>query len=104
MFLKSLEIKKGDVVIQYLEFRKGINLIVDKSEGRITGNSVGKTTVLKLIDFCFGADKKIIWEDPENKKEIYSLVKNYLIDKEVLEKYQDKFKYILIGCNSIATY
>ncbi len=84
MFLKSLEIKKGDVVIQYLEFRKGINLIVDKSEGRITGNSVGKTTVLKLIDFCFGADKKIIWEDPENKKEIYSLVKNYLIDKEVL--------------------
>ena len=83
MFLKSLEIKKGDVVIQYLEFRKGINLIVDKSEGRITGNSVGKTTVLKLIDFCFGAVKKIIWEDPENKKELYCVVKNYLIDKEV---------------------
>ncbi len=84
MFLKSLTITKGNSVIRDIEFRKGINLIVDKSEGKITGNSVGKTTVLKLIDFCFGANKKNIWEDPENKKEIYTLVKNYLIDKEIL--------------------
>jgi uncharacterized protein YydD (DUF2326 family) len=84
MFLKSLTITKGNSVIRDIEFRKGINLIVDKSEGKITGNSVGKTTVLKLIDFCFGANKKNIWEDPENKKEVYTLVKNYLIDKEIL--------------------
>ena len=84
MFLKSLTISKGAFVIRDIEFRKGINLIVDNSEGQITGNSVGKTTVLKLIDFCFGADKKNIWEDPENKKEVYALVKDYLIDKEIL--------------------
>ncbi len=84
MFLKSLTITKGASVIRDIEFRKGINLIVDNSEGKITGNSVGKTTVLKLIDFCFGADKNIIWEDPENKKEIYALVKNYLIENEIL--------------------
>ncbi len=84
MFLKSLTISRGSSVIQDIEFRKGINLIVDKSEGKITGNGVGKTTVLKLIDFCFGANKKNIWEDPENKKEVYALVKNYLIDKEIL--------------------
>jgi len=84
MFLKSLTISKGAAIIRDIEFRKGINLIVDKSEGKITGNSVGKTTVLKLIDFCFGANKKIIWEDPENKKEIYALVKNFLIDNEIL--------------------
>lgn len=84
MFLKSLIITKGPTVIRDIEFRKGINLIVDNSEGKITGNSVGKTTVLKLIDFCFGADKNNIWEDPENKKEIYSLVKNYLINNEIL--------------------
>ncbi len=71
-------------MIRDIKFRKGINLIVDNSEGKITGNSVGKTTVLKLIDFCFGADKKIIWEDPENKKEVYALVKNYLIDNAIL--------------------
>ncbi|MBT7996299.1 MAG: DUF2326 domain-containing protein [Bacteroidetes bacterium] len=84
MFLKSLTISKGASVIRDIVFRKGINLIVDNSEGQITGNSVGKTTVLKLIDFCFGADKKNIWEDPENKKEVYALVKDYLIDKEIL--------------------
>jgi len=84
MFLKSLTITKGATIIRDIEFRKGINLIVDKSEGKITGNSVGKTTVLKLIDFCFGANKNIIWEDPENKKEVYSLVKNFLINNEIL--------------------
>lgn len=84
MFLKSLMISKGASVIRDIEFRKGINLIVDNSEGKITGNSVGKTTVLKLIDFCFGANKKSIWEDPENKKEVYSLVKNHLTKNEIL--------------------
>lgn len=85
MFLKSLTISKGKkIILRQIEFRKGINLIVDESEGQITGNSVGKTTVLKLIDFCFGADKKHIWEDPENKKEVYRLVKDFLIDNEVL--------------------
>ncbi len=84
MFLKSLTITKGASVIREIEFRKGINLIVDKSEGQITGNSVGKTTVLKLIDFCFGANKNNIWEDPENKKEVYTLVKNHLINNEIL--------------------
>jgi uncharacterized protein YydD (DUF2326 family) len=84
MFLKTLTISKGASVIRDIEFRKGINLIVDKSEGKITGNSVGKTTVLKLIDFCFGAKAKNIWEDPENRKEVYAIVKNYLIDNEIL--------------------
>lgn len=84
MFIKYLKITKGSSIIRNIEFRKGINLIVDESKGRITGNSVGKTTVLKLIDFCFGANKKIIWEDPENKKQEYTLVKNYLIENDIL--------------------
>lgn len=84
MFLKSLTITKGATVIRDIEFRKGINLIVDNSNAKITGNSVGKTTVLKLIDFCFGADKNIIWIDPENKKDVYKLVNDYLIDNEIL--------------------
>lgn len=84
MFLKSLIISNGSKLIREINFRKGINLIVDESEGQITGNNVGKTTVLKLIDFCFGANKKIIWEDPESKKQVYQLVKDFLTDNEVL--------------------
>ena len=86
MFLKSLQIinNKNSSVIREIPFRNGINLIVDESEESITGNNIGKTTVLKLIDFCFGADKNNVWQDPENPKEVYALVKNFLIDNEVL--------------------
>ena len=85
MFLKSLIISTPTKMIREINFRKGINLIVDESkEEHITGNSVGKTTVLKLIDFCLGAKSKIIYEDPEDKKEIYTLVKDFLINEEVL--------------------
>ena len=84
MFLKYLKISKDSAVIREIEFRKGINLIVDESVGKITGNNVGKTTVLKLIDFCFGAKPQIIWEDPENKRQVNSLVKNYLVANRIL--------------------
>lgn len=84
MFLKYLKISKGSVIIRDIQFKKGINLIVDESIGKITGNNVGKTTILKLIDYCFGADPKIIWMDPENKSQEYLLVKNYLIENKIL--------------------
>lgn len=86
MFLKSLRIinTKNSSIIREIVFRDGINLIVDESEESITGNNIGKTTVLKLIDFCFGANKNNVWQDPENPKEVYTLVKNFLIDNEVL--------------------
>lgn len=86
MFLKSLQIinTKSSSIIRDIEFRNGINLIVDESKESITGNNIGKTTVLKLIDFCFGANKNHVWQDPENPKEVYALVKEFLIDNDVL--------------------
>jgi uncharacterized protein YydD (DUF2326 family) len=84
MFIKSLTISCGAKVIREIEFHKGLNLIVDESENQITGNSVGKTTVLKLVDFCLGADKKNIYVDPETKVQEYKLVKDYLIENKIL--------------------
>ena len=84
MFLKSLTISNDKKVIRKIEFRKGINLIVDESQEQITGNNVGKTTVLMLIDFCLGASPKNIYVDPESKKQEYQLVKDFLIENEVL--------------------
>ena len=83
MFIKKIIIATPSHIIREIPFHKGLNLVVDESDGQVTGNSVGKTTVLKLIDFCLGAKPKIIYEDPENKKEIYSLVKGYLVDNNV---------------------
>jgi uncharacterized protein YydD (DUF2326 family) len=84
MFLKELAITSESKVIREIVFHKGINLIVDETAAGITGNSVGKTTVLKLIDFCLGANPKHIYQDHENKKQDYKLVKDFLINKKVV--------------------
>ncbi len=84
MFLKSLTITSGPKLIREIEFHKGLNLIVDESEHHITGNSVGKTTVLKLVDFCLGANPKHIYVDHETKNTEYKLVKDYLIENKIL--------------------
>lgn len=84
MFIKSLSITSGTKVIREIEFHKGLNLIIDESEHQITGNSVGKTTVLKLVDFCLGANPKHIYVDHETKKQEYKLVKDFLIENKVL--------------------
>jgi len=109
MFIKSLVISTPTETIRTISFRKGINLIVDESqEKHITGNSVGKTTVLKLIDFCLGAKAKIIYEDPESKKEVYTLVKDFLIKEEVLitltltKNLDDNAKKVIIERNFIS--
>lgn len=87
MFIKKLTITSPKGVIRDLEFKSGLNLIIDNTpttRAQLTGNNVGKTTVLKLVDFCLGGAPSIIYTDTENKKEVYDLVKNYLINQEVL--------------------
>jgi uncharacterized protein YydD (DUF2326 family) len=87
MFLKSLHIANDSGVIRNITFHSGMNLIVDEtpSDGiKTTGNNVGKTTVLMLIDFCLGSSAKGIYTDPENKKNENALVKQFLIDTQAL--------------------
>ena len=87
MFLKSLAITSGYKIIREIVFHAGLNLIVDDTpadDTKQTGNNVGKTTVLALIDFCLGGSGKYVYTDPENKKEEHRLVKKYLIDHRIL--------------------
>lgn len=70
MFLRSLAIHNDKKLVREIIFHKGINLIVDETTiGKITesGNSVGKTTVLRLIDFCLDGKGENIYVDPEFK-------------------------------------
>lgn len=87
MFVKKLTIATPNEIIRDIEFEAGLNLIIDDTpsiDNKSTGNNVGKTTVLKLIDFCLGAKANIIYTDTENVKEVYEIVKNFLIDEEVI--------------------
>lgn len=86
MFLKSLLISTPTKVIREINFHKGLNLIVDEtpSGDTLTGNNVGKTTVLRLIDFCLGKDGSVVYKDPENSREIDPMVKSFLVDRKVI--------------------
>lgn len=88
MYIKNLIISsetKGP--IRNIEFHKGLNLIVDKTiveNGTQTGNNVGKTTVLRLIDFCLGNSANSLYQDPENKSEQNLKVKEFLTKEQVV--------------------
>lgn len=85
MFLKSLIIHNDGVVIREIPFHKGINLIVDEtssSSKTASGNSVGKTTVLRLIDFCLDGKGENIYKDPEFKN-TNSKIENFLTDNNI---------------------
>ena len=87
MFLKSLRIENNFGVVRDIQFHAGLNLIVDETptdKAQSTGNNVGKTTVLRLIDVCLGGDPKRVYTDPENSKSEYAEVKQFLIDTRVL--------------------
>lgn len=86
MFIKRLTIKETKPaleIIREIPFVKGMNFIVDAGKDQEKGNSVGKTTVLKLIDICLGAkDRKYIYFDDETKQTNEKL-KNYIIGNKV---------------------
>ncbi|MDD3505539.1 MAG: DUF2326 domain-containing protein, partial [Sulfurimonas sp.] len=86
MFLKQLIIGNDDFIIRDITFHKGINLILDntKSEDKKeSGNNVGKSTVIKLIDFCFGGNSESIYVDSEFKKPNIH-VENFLKENNII--------------------
>lgn len=111
--MKSLTITRVDgTIIRNILFHAGLNLIVDDTpivSGEETGNNVGKTTVLKLVDFCLGANAKGIYTDQENKKHEFKLVKDFLVENRVLvslilkdDLSQEKSKEVLVERNFLA--
>ncbi len=83
MFLKKLKIENKLGLVREITFHKGLNLIVDE-DIKITGNNVGKTTVLRLVDFCLGADGKNIYKDPEFKGQDNTIIENFLKETAVI--------------------
>lgn len=88
MFLSSLIIESDDQVIRNISFHKGMNFIVDESKSqdnntKKTGNNIGKTTVLRLINYCLGGSDKGIYQSREFKNNVNESIKSFLIEKKV---------------------
>ena len=86
MFIKSLTIQNGNTIIRDINFHKGLNFIVDETPDnqQQTGNNVGKTTVLRLVDYCFGSDGKNIYKDTEFQKQPNTIVENFLKENNII--------------------
>jgi len=87
MFLKRLKIENNRSVIRDIPFHKGINLIVDETitkDRRESGNNVGKTTVLRLVDYCLGSDGKNIYEDTEFRNKSNTRTEQFLKENNVV--------------------
>jgi uncharacterized protein YydD (DUF2326 family) len=87
MFLKELKIENTFGEIRSVKFSKGLNLIVDETvenNKKSTGNNVGKTTVLRLVDFCLGSSGKNIYQDSEFKEQENSTIKDFLFNSKVI--------------------
>jgi len=89
MFLKSLTIEIEGFTIREIPFHKGMNFIVDESKSldssdKQSGNNIGKTTVLRLINFCLGGKSKSIYQSKEFKNNLNEEVKDFLTKKEVV--------------------
>lgn len=86
MYLKRLKITNQEGLIRNIEFHSGLNLIVDntsENDYTETGNSVGKTTVLRLVDFCMGKDGKVVYTDPADNGGVHTEVKEFLQNTKV---------------------
>jgi uncharacterized protein YydD (DUF2326 family) len=87
MFLKELLIHEEESLIRKIEFKKGLNLIIDETKSRNTkesGNNVGKTTVLRLVNFCFGSDGSNIYKDTEFRNKTNVEVEKFLTERNII--------------------
>lgn len=87
MYIKSLKVSKSGEIIREINFKKGANLIVDETPSeqlKKSGNNVGKTTILRLIDFCLGGDGEKIYLDQEFKEKNKSRIEEFLKKEGVL--------------------
>lgn len=74
MQLIRLEVLKNSSVIREVKFKSGINIITNSESD---GNQIGKSTTLRVINFCLGSDGVSIWKDPDTSvtnQKIYDLV------------------------------
>ncbi|MCE8015499.1 DUF2326 domain-containing protein [Halomonas sp. MCCC 1A17488] len=82
MKLDSLEVQINYEVKRFVKFEPGLNLITNKPNSGRTGNSVGKSTLSRVVDFLMLGSIDSIYIDEEFKKpnlEIEALFKNNFV-------------------------
>lgn len=90
MRLKKLTISSVHGKIREIIFRDGLNLIIDNQENETensSGNGVGKTTCLRMIDFCLGSEGSDVYTEEEFEivnHELFNFLENNSVFAELL--------------------
>ena len=99
MKIKKLIVRKtkpSEEVIREIQFKeKGLNLIIDDTPEslRESGNSVGKSTAIKIIDLCLGARSvRELYYDSDTRSE-------NVVVKDFLDEFKVQAELILIDEN-----
>lgn len=89
MKIKKLIVRKMkpvEEIIREISFNEnGLSLIIDSTPNNIkeSGNSVGKSTAIKIIDLCLGAKStKVLYYDSDTRSE-NTEIKNFLVKNKV---------------------
>ena len=102
MFLHKLTVYKNSEILREVGFKPGLNLIINSTSSlEKTGNSVGKSTPSRLLDYIFLSDGKDIYIEPEFKKnipEVFDFINSSEIIVELSFTGHDNRHY-LIGRN-----
>lgn len=64
MQLVRLQVVNDGSVFREINFKEGINIITNEEED---GNHIGKSTALRVLNFCLGSDGNNIWKDPDTR-------------------------------------
>ena len=86
MKLNSLTILIDKSPVRSIKFKDGLNIITNKKGVGRSGNSVGKSTLSRVIDFLFLGSINSIYIDEEFKKpnrKIESLLQNHTVEAEL---------------------
>ncbi|MNF72269.1 hypothetical protein D3C84_542410 [compost metagenome] len=97
MHLINLSVYKNSELVRSVPFRKGLNLIVNSaSKSEKTGNSVGKSTPSRLIDYIFLSTGEDIFTEAEFGKaipDVYNFISENTIYVELEFKGHDSKEY-----------
>lgn len=84
MYLRQLTLTKSSgEPIRAVTFQKGLNLVLGIADEKGSSNSLGKTTLVRCINFCLAGKVEEFYVDSENKKVENKAVKDFLIQNQV---------------------
>lgn len=84
MYLKKLIIRSHDgTEIRNILFKKGLNIILGIPFDGGSTNSLGKTTLIRSLNFCLGGQFKEFYTDQEDKNIENQNIKSFLISNHM---------------------